>query len=330
MQMRVGINIVRGLANGLLLLVLASCNVDNSTLRLKLGHGLDTKHPVHQSMTHMADVLAEVSSGTMQIDIYPSGQLGSERELIELLQIGSLDLTKASASPLESFSPQMEIFSIPYVFRNADHCWRILQGDIGRDLLLSLEKVRLRGLAFYDAGSRSFYTTHHEVHSPEDLAGLKIRVQKSKTSVEMVQALGAAATPIDWGELYTALQQGVVDGAENNLPSFYLSRHYEAAKILTLDEHTFVPDVLMVSTKTWNALRPDQQGWLQQAAAASAEFQRKLWAVATEDALAAVREAGVKVIEPDKQAFRDAVVSMHQSYVGTPTAMLMERISAMP
>lgn len=328
--MQPGIKIIRGLAGSVLLLLLASCNVDNSTVRLKLGHGLDTKHPVHQSMTHMADMLAEISGGTMRIDIYPNSQLGAERELIELLQIGSLDLTKASASPLESFSPQMEIFSIPYVFRDADHFWRVLQSDIGQGLLISLEKVRLRGLAFYDAGSRSFYMTHHEVRTPEDLTGLKIRVQKSKTSVEMVQALGAAATPIDWGELYTALQQGVVDGAENNLPSFYLSRHYEAAKILILDEHTFVPDVLMVSTKTWNALSPEQQGWLQQAAAASSDFQRKLWAVATEEALAAVREAGVNVIEPDKQTFRDAIVSMHQSYAGTPTAVLMERISALP
>tara|TARA_R110002049_G_scaffold73329_27_gene189698 strand:- start:899 stop:1879 length:981 start_codon:yes stop_codon:yes gene_type:complete len=310
--------------------LLVSCADSDESVRLTLGHGLDTNHPVHHAMVHMADVLDEVSGGTMHIDIYPNRQLGAERELVELLQIGSLDLTKVSASPLESFSPEMGVFSVPYVFRDGDHFWRVATSSIGRELLLSLESVDLRGLTYYDAGSRSFYTTDKPVHSPADLDGMKIRVQKSRTSVAMIEALGGAATPIDWGELYTALQQGVVDGAENNPPSFHLSRHYEAAKYFTLDEHTFVPDVLMVSTLTWRRLDGQQQEWLQRAANESAELQRRLWAAATEEALDTVRAAGVEVISPDKEPFRDSVSSMHASYAGTPIGALIDRIGELP
>jgi len=311
------------------LAVLPACSPHDDHVRLTLAHGLDTSHPVHKAMVHLAEVLEEISGGSMHIDIYPNQQLGAERELVELLQIGSLDLTKVSASPLESFSPDMGVFSIPYVFRDAAHFWRVANGEIGTGLLLSLQTVRLRGLAYYYAGSRSFYTTNKPIYTPADLQGLKIRVQQSPTSVAMIQALGGAATPIDWGELYTALQQGVVDGAENNPPSFFLSHHYEVCRYFTLDEHTFVPDVLMVSTNTWNKLSRQQQDWLQQAARESAVFERQLWTEATEDALAAVKAAGVEVIEPDKQPFRDAVRPMLEGYAGTSMGELIERISGL-
>ena len=313
----------------LVILLLPGCGGKEQDVRhLKLAHSLDTNHPVHKAMLQMADILAQRSAGSLMIDIYPSGQLGSERELIELLQIGSLAMTKVSASPLEGFSPDMKVFSIPYVFRNSAHYWNVLQGEIGRELLLSLEEVRLRGLAYYDAGSRSFYMTEEAVNSPAELVGKKIRVQKSPTSVRMIDALGGAATPIAWGELYTALQQGVVDGAENNPPSFYLSRHYEAAKYYTLDEHTSVPDVLLVGQHSWRSLSPQQQQWLQQAADESVTIQRALWRDATEQALNAVRAAGVEVVLPDKKAFRKAVQPMHDSYRGTLVAELLRRIEA--
>ncbi|MFV8817496.1 TRAP transporter substrate-binding protein [Haliea sp. E17] len=310
---------------------LAACGIRGAdALRLKLAHGLDTNHPVHKAMVYMGEVLSEQSGGAMQLDIHPAGQLGAERDLIELLQVGSIALTKVSASPLESFAPAMKIFSVPYVFRDAAHFQRFLDSEHGRALLLSLEQVRLRGLAYYDAGSRSFYTTHQPVHTPADLAGLKIRVQKSKTSVQMIQALGAAATPIAWAELYTALQQGIVDGAENNPPSFYLSRHFEVARYFSLDEHTFVPDVLMVSRHVWQSLSPPQQTWLQAAADASAQYERELWRVATQEAMAAVKSAGVEIIHPDKAAFRAAVEPMYAAWGGTPLGDLLSTIRGMP
>jgi TRAP-type C4-dicarboxylate transport system substrate-binding protein len=164
------------------------------------------------------------------------------------------------------------------------------------------------------------------VRTPEDLRGLKIRVQKSITSTHMVQALGASATPIDWGELYSALQQGVVDGAENNLPSFFLSRHYEVSRYYTLDEHTWVPDVLLISTHVWEDLSAEERRWLEEAAASSVIEQRRLWLEASDHALAQVRAAGVEIISPDKNTFRRTAQPMIESYRETPVYDLLTAI----
>jgi tripartite ATP-independent transporter DctP family solute receptor len=316
-------------ATVLALCVLATaCGPRDDVVVLKLAHSLDTGHSVHKGMVHMAERLDEISNGHMRIDVYPSGQLGGERETVELLQIGSIAMTKVSTSPLESFVPAMQIFSIPYVFRDREHYFKVLDSEIGEELLKSTEVARLRGLGYYDAGSRSFYTTDKPVRTPADLEGLKIRVQKSQTSVRMVKALGGSATPISWGELYTALQQGVVDGAENNPPSFYLSRHYEICKYYSLDEHTSVPDILLMSSRIWHDLSPQQQNWLQQAVEESVDYQRKLWREATAEALAAVRAAGVEVSRPDKAPFQDAVREMKATYDGTEIGDLLARIEA--
>jgi tripartite ATP-independent transporter DctP family solute receptor len=277
-------------------------------------------------MAYMAERVIEKSGGRMRVDIYPGGQLGQERDLIELLQIGSLAMTKVSTAPLESFVPEMKIFGIPYIFRDEEHRWKVFQGPIGKRLLLAGEDYFLRGMCYYDAGSRSFYTKERPIHSPADLPGLKIRVMKSITSVKMVQALGGSATPIPWGELYTALQQGVVDGAENNSPSFYLSRHYEVCKFYSLDEHTAVPDILLMSTVVWNSLSQDEQKWLQDAVDESVEKQKILWKEASENALKEVQKAGVEVIYPDKEPFREAVRAMHESYKGTSIYDLIKEI----
>jgi tripartite ATP-independent transporter DctP family solute receptor len=310
----------------LLIAALTGCQAQSGTRVLKLAHGLDVAHPVHRAMVHMADRLTEISEGRMRVDIYPSGQLGEERELIEMLQIGSLAMTKVSASPLESFVPEMKIFSIPYVFRDQEHLWRVLDGDIGGRLLLAGQRYYLRGLCYYDAGPRSFYTRGRAVRTPDDLRGLKIRVQKSITSTRMVQTLGGAATPIDWGELYSALQQGVVDGAENNPPSFFLSRHYEVSRYYTLDEHTWVPDILLISTRVWEGLSTQERDWLEAAVASSVVEQRRLWREALQHALQQVRAAGVEIIEPDRAAFRSAVQPMHESYRGTSVHDLLQAI----
>ncbi len=305
----------------------AGCGGGDRHVTLKLAHTLDTTHSVHQAMVFMGERLKELSGGTMDIDIYPSGQLGSERDTMELLQIGSLAITKVSTSPMEGFVPEMKVFSIPYVFRDEEHLWEVLQGKIGEDLLQAGEAVYLRGLVYYDAGSRSFYTRDEPIREPKDLAGLKIRVMKSQTSVRMVEALGGSATPISFGELYTALQQGVVDGAENNPPSFYLSKHYDVARYYTLDMHTSVPDILLMSSHVWNSLNAEQQGWVQEAARLSVPYQRALWKESSDAALQAVKDAGVEIIKPDKSAFKDAVQEMHDSYQGEPVYALMQEIA---
>ncbi|NLT77575.1 MAG: TRAP transporter substrate-binding protein, partial [Planctomycetes bacterium] len=217
-------------------------------LVLKLAHGLPTAHPVHEAMLFMAERVAARSDGRMKVEVFPSEQLGTEKECIEALQLGYLAMTKTSSAPMEGFVPKMRIFGVPYLFRDADHLWKVLNGPIGKELLLAGEAKRLRGLCYYDAGARSFYTKDRPIETPADLTGLKIRVQNSVMSMRMVQAMGGSPTPIPWGELYTALDQGVVDGAENNAPSLRTSRHYEVCKYYILDEHTCLPDIVVIGT----------------------------------------------------------------------------------
>lgn len=289
---------------------LTGCSGQRSVTVIKLAHTLDPAHPVHQAMAYFGERLAVKSGGTMRADLYPGGQLGSERECIELLQLGGLGMTKVSSSGLEGFAPEYRVLGLPYLFRDDAHRWAALNGDVGREILLASEKRFLRGLCYYDAGTRNFYTVNRRVEKPEDLAGLKIRVQESQIALRLVRALGAAATPIAFAELYTALQQGVVDGAENNPPSFHYSRHYELCKFYTIDEHSAVPDVLLISTHLWNNFTPQQKIWVQEAADESALRQRELWAGATAASLAAVRKAGVEIITPDKTPFRARVAAL--------------------
>lgn len=309
--------------------ILTGCGLRSDQTAIKLAHGLDVNHPVHKAMVYMDERLRVLSNGTMRLDIYPSGQLGSERELIELLQIGSLGMTKVSASPLEGFVPEMKVFSLPYLFKDNEHFWKVLESDIGRSLLVAGEPFLIRGLGYYDAGSRSFYSTERPVKGPDDLPGMKIRVMNSQTAVSMVNAMGGSATPVSWGELYTALQQGVVDGAENNPPSFYLSRHYEVSKFYTLDEHTAIPDVILVSKYVWDSLDEQQQAWLQQATDESVTFQRKLWQEATEEAMAAVIEAGVEVIRPDKSEFLNSVDEVYAQQTDPAVVATIDAIRKM-
>ena len=295
-------------------LVLTDCGEVKKHKTIKLAHGLDVNHSVHKAMVKMGEDLAVLSGDKLQLEIYPSQQLGTERECLELLQIGSLDMTKVSAGIMENFAPKMKIFGLPFLFRDRAHSFQVLDGPIGKMLLDEGEKYWLKGLGYYDAGSRSFYTKEKPINTPEDLFGLKIRVMESVTAMDMVRSLGGSPTPISWGELYTSLQQGVVDGAENNPPSFYLSRHYEVCKFYSLDEHTVLPDVLIIGTHTWNKLSEEEGQWLQEAVNKSVLYQRILWAEAEAEALAEVQKAGVKVIRPDKTLFSDKVKGIYEQY----------------
>ena len=275
----------------------------------------------------MGERLKEKSGGKMNVEIYPNQQLGTERQLLELLQIGSVGMTKVSVGVMENFAPNMKVFGLPFIFRDKEHSYSVMDGEIGKELLVQGEEYWLRGLTYYDAGSRSFYTKDRPIHTPEDLSGLKIRVMESATAMAMVRSLGGSPTPISWGELYTALQQGVVDGAENNPPSFYLSGHYEVCKYYTLNEHTTLPDVLLIGTHEWDRLSAQEQEWLQAAVDESAVYQRKLWAESEQEALEAVKEAGVEIIIPDKTTFKKEVGALIESYKNDETLYkLIQRI----
>lgn len=304
-----------------------SCDGADQTTVLKLGHGLDPSHSVHQGMVYMAEKVQEKSGGQMRIDIYPSGQLGSERENVEMLQIGSLAITKVSAAVMEGFAPTYKVFGMPYMFVSREHSQRVMDGDIGREILMDGSEFYLRGLTFYDAGSRSFYSKEKPILHPDDLKGMKIRVMSSPSAVKMVRAFGGSPTPISWGELYTALQGGVVDGAENNPPSFYLSHHYEVCKHYSINEHSTIPDVLLISTKIWENLTPQEQKWLQEAADESAVHQRKLWLESENHSLEMAEKAGVEIIYPDKEPFIEKVKPLYEDIKGDEELYpLVERI----
>ncbi|HDS06318.1 MAG TPA: TRAP transporter substrate-binding protein [Bacteroides sp.] len=298
----------------LLILPLMGCRNQQEGRVLKLAHGLDPSHPVHHAMEFMADRCKEISGEQLTLEIYPSGQLGSEQQCVELLQIGSLAITKVSSAVMESFTEDFQVFGLPYIFRSREHYFKVLDSEIGDDILRSAEPYWIRGLCFYDAGSRSFYTIDRPINHPDDLKGLKLRVMKSITAMNMVKSLGGSPTPISWGELYTALQSGVVDGAENNPPSFYTSHHYEVCKFFSLNEHTSIPDVLIVSLKVWEKLSDQEKMWLQQAADESVQVERELWAESEKKSLEIVQEEGVTVVYPDKEPFARKVEPLLESY----------------
>jgi len=282
---------------------------------LRLAHSLNRDHPVHKGMEFMAADLERRSGGRLRIEIYADGQLGPERDLIELLQIGSLAMTKVSTAPLENFSPLIKVFSLPYLFRDREHFWQVADGPIGRELLDASIPYRLKGLCYFDAGARSFYISRKRnvvVRRPEDLDGLSIRVQRSRTAVRLVELLGAKPIPIPFGELYTALDTGTVDGAENNPPSLYTTRQYEVTAAYTLNEHTIVPDILIVSVDAWSRLSSDEQSWLQASAEAASHHQRQLWAKAETEMLTIIEEAGVVIVrDVDREAFRARTAPMY-------------------
>ncbi|MFW6169566.1 MAG: TRAP transporter substrate-binding protein [Planctomycetota bacterium] len=282
---------------------------------LKVGHVLDAKHPVHKGMIRWSELLEERSDGQLQIKIYAGGQLGQEKELIEQLQGGTLDLAKVSSSVLESFVPEMKVFGVPYLFRDKQHKWESLQSPVGQEILDACESRNMVGIGYYAAGERSFYTVDRPIRTPADLKNLKIRVIKSPMAIELVKVLGASPTPISWGELYTALQQGLVDGAENNPPSVISANHYEICKYYSLDRHTSPMDVVVAGKRTWERLSAEDRQMLLETFEESVGYQRELWAREVADNFKMLKEAGVEIIEPDLALFRQAVQPMYQKYL---------------
>ena len=310
---------------------LPACDDENNQKVLRLAHSLSVDHSVHKAMVYMGEVLEQKSGGKLTLKIYPSGQLGAEREAVELLQLGSLAITKVSAAVMESFAEEYKVLGLPYIFRDKAHATEVFNGPIGEDILLSGEKVWLRGLGFYDAGARSFYTKEQPINQPNDLSGMKVRVMNSNTAINMVTAMGGTPTPIPFGELYTALQSGVVDAAENNPPSLYLSGHYEVCKYYSIDEHTRVPDVLLIGKLAWDKLTEQEQRWVQEAAEESVVRQYQLWEESEQEAMNALKAAGVEINYPKKEPFTEDVQSLYRRYEADPVlGNLIQRIQAQP
>ncbi|AEJ61750.1 TRAP dicarboxylate transporter, DctP subunit [Spirochaeta thermophila DSM 6578] len=272
-------------------------------LRLAETHPPD--YPTTKGDYKFAELVKERTNGRIVIEVYPSSQLGEEKAVIEQVQFGSIDLTRVSIAPVGAFVPILNALQLPYLYRDSDHMWKVLKGDIGKELLKSVEDAGFIGFGWFEAGARSFYTKK-PVRTPDDLKGMKIRVMENDLMVAMVNALGGVATPMPYGEVYSALQTGVIDGAENNWPSYYTSGHYEVAKYYTLDEHLRVPEIIIGSKISLSQkLTPEEIEILKQAAWHAIEYQREQWAAYEKVAEEKVRAAGNTIIPvEDKSAWQ--------------------------
>jgi len=279
-------------------------------LRLAETHPAD--YPTTKGDYEFARLVGERSNGRIKIEVYPGRQLGEEKAVIEQVQFGAIDFTRVSISPLSAFAPSFDALQMPYLYRSAKHMWQVLNGPIGDEFLNSLEPAGFVGLCWYDSGARSFYNSVRPIKKVADLKGLKIRVQQSALMVGLVEALGAVATPMPFGEVYSALQTGVIDGAENNWPSYYSTSHYEVAKYYTLDEHTRVPEITIASKISMDKLSKADQDLIKKAAKDSMPFQIKAWAAYEKVAQDAVRANGNEIYTlPDNSEFQAAMKPLY-------------------
>lgn len=287
-------------------------------------------YPTVVAVQEMGKMLEEKTGGRLCVEVFTSAQLGEEKDSIEQTQFGVIDMTRVSLGPFNNLVVETQIPSLPYIFRSIDHMHKVVDGPIGQELLDAFSSHDLIGLAFYDAGSRSFYNSEKPIHSMADLSGMKFRVMQSDLFVDMMSAIGANATPMPYGEVYSSLQTGVIDGAENNWPSYESSGHYEVAKYLTLDQHLIVPEVLVMSKKTFDGLSAEDQAAVREAARASVQVMRELWTAREKVSEEKVRASGVEVItDIDKTPFIEAMVPVYEKYVTTPELRdLVARIQA--
>ncbi|SKA94068.1 tripartite ATP-independent transporter solute receptor, DctP family [Caloramator quimbayensis] len=262
-----------------------------------------------------ARLVEENSNGRIKVEVYPGGQLGDEKSVIEQVQFGAIDLVRTSISPLAEFDKELSALMLPYLYRDTEHMFRVLDGAIGEKIFKNLENYKFEGLCWFDAGSRNFYNTKKEVKKPDDLKGLKIRVQESKMMMDLVKALGASPTPMAYSEVYSALQTGVIDGAENNWASYLSSNHFEVAKYITTDEHTRVPEVIIMSKITWDKLSADDQKIIKDAAVKAGLYQRQEWQKDEEAAKNQLKDKGVKITTLESNSeFQDKVKVLYDEY----------------
>lgn len=299
------------------------------TLNLKLSHGLAEDHAVHIAMTAFAESVKEKSGGSINITIFPNGTLGSESDNIAQIQAGALDMAKVSASTLGNFKNEWNALSVPYVFNDKDHYYKVMDGDVAQQLYGLTESDGFIGLTWLDSGSRSFYTANTPIRTPADLRGLKIRTMDSQMAIDMMTALGGSATVMGYSDIYTGMQQGVIDGAENNVTA--LRDHSDVASYYCFDEHTRIPDVVVISTNVWNSMSDAQKDVMKTCAKEMTESYKDAWAAFEEEVLAAATANGVELIrDVDTAAFQSACQSIYDNLKSSDAAVysIVESIQA--
>ncbi len=274
-----------------------------------------TDYPTVEAVRHISKLLEERTKGRIKINVFHSAQLGNEKDTIEQTRFGVIDLNRINMAPFNNLIPATNVPSLPFIFRSVAHMRTVMDGPIGDSILKEFEKHDLVGLAFYDSGSRSFYNSKRPINTPADMKGLKIRVQQSDMFVALVSALGANATPMAFGEVYSALQTGVIDGAENNWPSYESTKHFEVSKFYSLTEHSLSPEVLVMSKRSFDKLSKEDQEIMKVAAKESVAKMRELWDAREKASEAKVKAGGAVINAVEKQAFIDAMKPVYDKFV---------------
>ena len=280
---------------------------------LTLAHGLSETHTVHIAMTEFADKVKERTNGRIQI---PNGQLGSENENMEQLMAGVISMTKVSAPGLATYNESYHTFGLPYIFDSTEDFYHVMDSDQMHDFFLSSEDDGFVTLTYYTSGARSFYTKNKAIRKPEDLKGLKIRVQDMKSQTDMMKALGGIPVAMSYGDVYTSLQTGIIDGTENNETALTTGKHGEICKVYSTDQHAMIPDVMVMSAKVWKEISPEDQQIILEAARESTESHKIAWDTAIDQAIEEAKNTmGVEFVnDVDKEAFREATSGMINDY----------------
>ena len=283
---------------------------------LTLAHGLSETHTVHIAMTEFADKVEERTNGRIQVRILPNGQLGSENENMEQLMAGVISMTKVSAPGLATYNESYHAFGLPYIFDDTEDFYHVMDSDPMQDFFLSSSDDGFVTLTYYTSGARSFYTKNKAIRTPADLKGLKIRVQDMKSQTDMMKALGGIPVAMSYGDVYTSLQTGIIDGTENNETALTTGKHGEICKVYSTDQHAMIPDVMVMSAKVWKTISPQDQNIILEAARESTESHKIAWDAAIDEAIQeAESQMGVEFVnDVDKDAFRQATSGMIDDY----------------
>ncbi len=281
----------------------ASTQPAGDKIALKVAHVVGTGHPYHLGLVKMKEVVEAKSNGKMTINIFPSGQLGSERDTVEALQLGTLDMCLSATAPLAGFEEKFMIFDLPFLFKSKQHAYEVLDGAIGTQTLDLLEKKNIKGLVYFEVGFRDFTNSRHPINKPEDLKGMKFRLMETPVHLKSVEVWGGIPTPMAIGEVFTALQQGTIDGQENPLPILDTFKFYEVQKYLSITEHFYSATPLLIQKKVWDKLTPEQQKILMEGAKAGRDVCRQENTAQEKVLLAKFKEKGMVVNNADKEEF---------------------------
>ncbi|TDT93793.1 MULTISPECIES: TRAP transporter substrate-binding protein [Azorhizobium] len=272
-------------------------------------------YPTVESVKFFGQYLQDKTNGRVKVQVFSSGQLGQEKDTIEQTRFGVIDLNRVNTAPFNNLIPETAVLGLPFLFRSVQHMYSVVDGPIGAEIGKAFEPHGLIVLGFFDSGARSMYNSKRPINTLADMKGMKIRVQQSDLFIALINALGANATPMPFGELYSALQTGLVDGAENNFPSYESVKHYEVAKYFSLTEHSMAPEVFCMSKRSWDKLSADDQKLFREAGKAATLKMRELWAKRDAEAKEKVIKGGALINEVDKQPFIDAMKPVYDKFV---------------